>query len=145
MKNRSYPPQGTWCEPDISSLTFCVFVGVDVHGNPHCVKTRVESARPCCVGLTRATVTNSERWEIKPRLSQGGAPEDVAPYKHEPGEDEKQASSPVMRSVLPPQAVWRLAPYDDEPGEDEKQTLSPAMHVVRTVNFIPYLLRVRRG
>ena len=32
-----------------------------------------------------------------------------------------------------------------ERGEDEKQTSSPAMHVVRTVNFIPYPLRVRRG
>ena len=126
-KSRPYPPQGTWCEPDISSLTLCVFVGVDVHGNPHCVKIHGESARPCCVGLTRATVTNGIRREIKPRLSQGGAPEDVAPYKHEPGEDEKQTSSPVMRSVLPPQAVWRLAPYKHKPGEDEKQASSPGL------------------
>ena len=36
------------------NLTLCVNVGVDVHGNPHCVKTRGGSARPCCVGLTRA-------------------------------------------------------------------------------------------
>ena len=97
------------------------------------------------MGLTRATVTNGVRWEIKPRFSQGGAPEGVAPYRPERGENEKPTSFLAGRGALPPQAVWRLAPYDDEPGENEKQTLSPAMHVVRTVNFFPYLLRERRG
>ena len=64
---------------------------------------------------------------------------------HERGTVKNQTSSLAGRGALPPQAVWRLAPYRHEPGEDEKQILSPARHVVRTVNFIPYLLRVRRG
>ncbi len=99
MKNQTSSPAMHVEQTKYFNLPLYVFVGVDVHGNPHCVKIRGGSARSCCVGLTRATVTNGVRWGIKPRLSQGGAPEDVAPYRHEPGEDEKQASSPVMHVV----------------------------------------------
>ena len=86
MKNQTSSPARHVEQTKYSNLPLCVFVGVDVHGNPHCVKTRGGSARSCCVGQCGAScrrrrrfeplpaITNRVKMKNRPRFSQGGAP-----------------------------------------------------------------------
>ena len=52
------------------NLTLCVFVGVDVHGNPHCVKIHGGSARSCCAGQCGASCRR-RRFEPLPTMGRG--------------------------------------------------------------------------